>query len=102
MTRYDKQINTECFLVWNWFVSVSANYNLIIIAINYVGMQMSWHLYGINYKRYLSVVLASQEHHMQLQPINISSVLDHSGVLHMNDLETRTQLLWRQHNVLLT
>ncbi len=81
---------------------MSANYNIILIVINYVGMQMSWHLYGINYKRYLSVVLASQEHHMQLQPINISSVLDHSGVLHMNDLETRTHLLWRQHNVLLT
>lgn len=49
---------------------------------------MTWHLYAINYKRYLSVVLASQEHHMQLQPINIFSVSDHSGDLHMSDLET--------------
>lgn len=54
---------------------------------------MTWHLYGINYKRYLSVVLASQEHHMQLQPINIFSVSDHSGDLHMSDLETHTPTL---------
>lgn len=53
-------------------------------------MQMTWHLYGINYECYLSVVLASQEHHMQLQPINIFSVSDHSGDLHMSDLETHT------------
>lgn len=72
---------------------MSANYNIILIVINYVVMQMSWHLYGINYKRYLSVVLASQEHHMQLQPINIFSVLDHSGDHHMSDLEFESGLI---------
>lgn len=72
---------------------MSANYNIILIVINYVEMQMIWHLYGINYKRYFSVVLASQENHMQFQPINIFSVSDHSRHLHMSDLETHTPTL---------
>jgi len=58
MTKHDKQINKVCGLK-----CLSANYNLVLITWE---MQMTWHLYGINYECYLSVVLASQEHHMQL------------------------------------